>query len=429
MGKQQWTAPPTWPPPPAGWTPSPGWTPDPAWGPAPEGWAWWQLDRPGAAHQPFWKVKTVADTSPRFKKSLAGLGAVIVLIFAAGVAAGGNAEQPASTAATNATSLATPSAASPTPTSPPSAGKTTPAPRAAVAAPAPAPVSEAPPTVDEVIAEADHGTALALLGGLAVQGRAAKTGYDRDVFGPAWADTDRNGCDTRNDILGRDLAGITYKAGTRDCKVLTGSLTDPYTGQSIAFTSDDGRTVQIDHVVALSDAWQKGAQQWEPAKRLAFANDPLNLLAVDGLANGSKSDGDAATWLPPNKGFRCSMVARQVAVKNKYDLWITAAERDAMARVLTACPTQPAPTSGHPTSAPIAPARPVAPPPPMQAPAEPPPAPAEEPAEAPAEAGDQGGVTPGAFCSPEGATGTGKKNGKRYTCTRHEGEERARWRQ
>ena len=113
--------------------------------------------------------------------------------------------------------------------------------------------------------------------------------------------------------------------------------------------------MQIDHVVALSDAWQKGAQQLTEAQRLSFANDPLNLLAVDGPANQQKSDGDAATWLPPNKSYRCDYVARQISVKSSYGLWVTRAEHDAMARVLGDCPDTAAPTSqacaGHPGAA------------------------------------------------------------------------------
>jgi hypothetical protein len=96
--------------------------------------------------------------------------------------------------------------------------------------------------------------------------------------------------------------------------------------------------------VALSDAWQKGAQKLSFASRVQFANDPLNLLAVDGPTNSSKGDSDAATWLPPNKAYRCAYVARQVAVKRKYQLWVTSAERDAIARVLKACPGQKLPT-------------------------------------------------------------------------------------
>jgi hypothetical protein len=214
---------------------------------------------------------------------------------------------------------------------------------------------------------AGDGTALAVLARLAVKGRAPKTGYDRDLFGSAWTDTDRNGCDTRNDVLGRDLVDDTFKAGTNNCVVMSGTLRDPYAGATIAFVKADADAVHIDHVVALSDAWQKGAQQWESGKRLAFANDPLNLLAVDGPANSAKSDSDAASWLPPNKTYRCAMVARQVAVKAKYGAWVTAAERDAIARVLSACPSELAPAGGNPTVAPVAPPKPAAPPPQSQA--------------------------------------------------------------
>ncbi|HEX5872666.1 MAG TPA: DUF1524 domain-containing protein, partial [Longimicrobium sp.] len=178
-----------------------------------------------------------------------------------------------------------------------------------------------------------------VLATIPVKGRAPKTGYSRDQFGQAWADADRNGCDTRNDMLRRDLTDLALKPGTRDCVVLSGILNDPYTATLINFlrgtsTSPD---VQIDHVVALSDAWQKGAQQLTEAQRLSFANDPLNLLAVDGPTNQQKSDGDAATWLPPNKSYRCDYVARQISVKSSYGLWVTRAEHDAMARVLAEC--------------------------------------------------------------------------------------------
>ncbi len=148
---------------------------------------------------------------------------------------------------------------------------------------------------------------------------------------------DRNGCDTRNDILARDLTDITYKDGT--CRVLTGTLDDPYTGRTINFVrgQDTSTAVQIDHLVALSDAWQKGAQQLSPERREQLANDPANLLAVDGPANMQKSDGDAATWLPANKSFRCTYVSMQIDVKAAYALWVTQAEKDAMVRILSGC--------------------------------------------------------------------------------------------
>jgi len=172
---------------------------------------------------------------------------------------------------------------------------------------------------------------------LAVKGRAPKTGYSRAAFGPAWADVDRNGCDTRNDILKRDLTQVTFRARTKDCVVESGVLADPFSGESITFQRGERTSalVQIDHVVALSNAWQTGIFKSDLATKRNFANDPLNLLAVKGSLNSQKGDGDAATWLPPNKQFRCDYVARQVEVKVKYNLWLTRAEKDAILRVLS----------------------------------------------------------------------------------------------
>ena len=192
-------------------------------------------------------------------------------------------------------------------------------------------VAPASPRADDVLAT------------LIVKGRAPKTGYSRDQFGAAWADVDRNGCDTRDDILNRDLTHKQWRPGTHGCVVVAGVLDDPYTGRAITFAKANAAAVQIDHVVALSDAWQKGAASWDSARRRAFANDRLNLLAVDGPTNERKSDGDAATWLPPDRSYRCRFVARLVAVKAKWKLWVTAAERDAMARVLARCPDQQVP--------------------------------------------------------------------------------------
>lgn len=179
------------------------------------------------------------------------------------------------------------------------------------------------------------GDAATVLNELEVKGRAPKTGYERSLFGDGWDSV--QGCDTRNFILKRDLINTV---SNEKCQVVSGSLNDPYTGDTIMFergeTSSD--EVQIDHVVALSDAWQKGAQQLSPAQRIAFANDPLELLAVDGLVNQQKSDSDAASWLPPNKPFRCSYVARQIAVKKRYALWVTVAEKEAMVQTLATCP-------------------------------------------------------------------------------------------
>jgi hypothetical protein len=196
------------------------------------------------------------------------------------------------------------------------------------------------PTTPAALASApavDSTAATRLLAQLPVKGRAPKTGYNRDQFGPAWLDVDRNGCDTRNDILARDLTGETLQGR---CVVLSGTLADPYTGRTIVFRRGltTSTQVQIDHMVALSDAWQKGAQQLSLATRQQLANDPLNLQAVDGPTNEAKGDGDAATWLPPNRGYWCAYVARQVQVKAKYRLWVTAAEHDRIAQILRGCP-------------------------------------------------------------------------------------------
>jgi hypothetical protein len=186
-----------------------------------------------------------------------------------------------------------------------------------------------------------RGTALSALDGLAVKGRAAKDSYDREAFGQAWQDVDRNGCDTRNDILRRDLAAVVFMEGSK-CTVAAGSFHEPYTAQPVDFRrgSESSRAVQIDHVVALGDAWQKGAQGLTPAQRQSLANDPLNLIAADGPSNQQKSAGDAATWLPKNKSIRCHYVARQISVKAAYGLWVTEAEKDAMKTVLRSCPDQ-----------------------------------------------------------------------------------------
>ncbi|WP_427130945.1 HNH endonuclease family protein [Pseudarthrobacter sp. S9] len=185
------------------------------------------------------------------------------------------------------------------------------------------------------------GTAAAVLDTLAVKGRAARDNYDRSAFGQAWLDVDRNGCDTRNDILRRDLADAEFVDGSR-CQVAGGTFQEPYTGRVIAFRrgAESSKAVQIDHVVALGDAWQKGAQQLTAQQRQHLANDPLNLIAVDGPANQDKSASDAATWLPPNKAFRCHYAARQISVKAAYQLWVTPAEKEALKRILGTCPQQ-----------------------------------------------------------------------------------------
>lgn len=179
---------------------------------------------------------------------------------------------------------------------------------------------------------------------LTVKGRAPKTGYKRAQYGRSWDDNNdaplgHNGCRTREDILQRDLVNVTFRPRTHGCVVETGVLHDPYTGDVVYFQHGQKTSalVQIDHVVALADSWVKGAQSWSADVRRAFANDPRNLLAVSGWVNAQKGSGDTATWLPPNKIYRCEYVARQVEVKRLYGLWVTKAEQAAMITVLQKC--------------------------------------------------------------------------------------------
>ncbi|HEY9355228.1 MAG TPA: HNH endonuclease family protein, partial [Arthrobacter sp.] len=202
----------------------------------------------------------------------------------------------------------------------------------AIAGPAAAPVFDAAfmkPVVP--VRAVPQGSAREALEGLQVLGRAPNDNYEREAFGQAWLDVDRNGCDTRNDILRRDLTGVVFTEGSK-CRIAAGTFHEPYTGQLVDFRrgQESSKAVQIDHVVALGDAWQKGAQQLTPQQRQSLANDPVNLIAADGPANQQKSAGDAATWLPKNKAFRCHYVARQISVKAAYGLWVTQPEKDAM---------------------------------------------------------------------------------------------------
>lgn len=229
----------------------------------------------------------------------------------------------------------------------PAPAKTTPAPKK------PAPVkttpvkpSPKPSATSKPVAPKGNIYAAAIIDAkaLTVKGRAAKTGYSRDQFGAAWTDKvtvkfGMNGCDTRNDILKRDLVDVKFASGT--CKVATGTLAyEPYTGaKNVKFVAGGAYENQLDaeHIVALGDAWQKGAQQWSKEKRTNFANDPLNLMMVDPSSNRAKGDADAATWLPKNKSFRCDYVRGQIVIKKTYGLWVTKAEQDAMIGVLTPC--------------------------------------------------------------------------------------------
>ena len=213
--------------------------------------------------------------------------------------------------------------------SPAASTTTTPAtPVAHVASAAPAkPAPTSPPATPHTA----KGDVADILDTLPVKGRAPKVGYDRDLF-PHWLDGP-SGCPADVDAV--KAAASVELAGT--CKIAAASLTDPYTGDALSWSGSRAGVVDVDHVVALGDAWQKGAQAWDAGKRARFANDPLNLAAVSASANRAKGDGDAATWLPPRKAYRCQYVARQVRVKAAYGLWVTQAEKDAIVRVLDSC--------------------------------------------------------------------------------------------
>jgi hypothetical protein len=196
-----------------------------------------------------------------------------------------------------------------------------------------------PPTP---VTSSDYNNARAELAGLPVKGWDRLTDFSRYRFGEPWSDDvnvefGHNGCNTRDDILRRDLTDLAVRPGT--CYAQSGVLVDPYTGESITFFRgpETSEAVQIDHLVSLSDAWYKGAREWDEQRRRDFANDPRNLLAVSGKANFDKAFRDANAWLPPDQSFRCEFVSRQVAVKAAYRLWVSANEKRAMAAVLDRC--------------------------------------------------------------------------------------------
>lgn len=172
-----------------------------------------------------------------------------------------------------------------------------------------------------------------------------KKTYDRELFGYQKTDDDGDGCTIREEVLARDLTDITH-TGAGECKVKTGTLQDPYTATTIHFVRGvkTSAKVQIDHVVALHDAWKSGASTWDSTKLYQYGNDPYNMLAVDGPTNEAKSDASAAYWLPSNTGFQCDYVARQIGVKAKYELSVTSAEKQAMLKVLHGCPGEAVPT-------------------------------------------------------------------------------------
>jgi len=261
----------------------------------------------------------------------AGLvGSVVVCGVGASMAAPPVVTRPAAVVSSEATSRSAPASAAayvPEATSASAAASVMPAP------------SKSQDALSRMAASADASSALAALVALPVRTGPAPRGYVRSAFGQAWADVDRNGCDTRNDALRRDLTGLVIKPGTNGCTVTSGSLEDPYGGHTVSYVRG-GSTVEVDHVVSLADAWASGANRWDLSARTAFANDPLELLATTTALNQAKGDKNAARWLPPAVSFRCQYASLQVAIKSKYTLTVTAAERAAIGKVLTGCTTQ-----------------------------------------------------------------------------------------
>jgi hypothetical protein len=170
---------------------------------------------------------------------------------------------------------------------------------------------------------------------LTVAPEGSGAGYRRSEFGHGWTDTDRNGCLTRDDILSRDLIEVSRRSR---CVVVAGVLTDPYTGQRVQFSKGRPDRVQIDHIVALAEAWRSGADRWTPDLRVQFANDPLELLATAGAVNDGKGDQDAGTWSPADRHHACVYARRVLAVKVRYSLTVDRRERDALAEDVAGCP-------------------------------------------------------------------------------------------
>jgi hypothetical protein len=170
-------------------------------------------------------------------------------------------------------------------------------------------------------------------------------GYERGcqaaqacVFGPAWSDGIHD-CDARNRVLGTQLSAPRFRPGTRECIVLAGTLTDPYTGHRITFDRASPRAVQIDHIYPLAAAWDLGAANWPLPQRIRFANDvEVNLLAVDGPSNEDKGDRTPADWLPPARAYHCFYAGKYLTTATRYDLPITTADDTTLRRIARNCP-------------------------------------------------------------------------------------------
>lgn len=281
--------------------------------------------------------------------------------------------------------------------------------------------SAQPPTAIETpsVPDPTSGGVAYALAGLIVSDAVPSAGYEARLFNFNGFDFDRNGCDSRNDTLARDLTEVVFREGSNNCRVESGILHDRYSDESLPVTRDQ---VDIDHVVALGNAWASGAATWSPERRQDFANDPLVLVATLATHNRAKASSDASRWLPPNAATHCAYAARQVAVKERYELTVTTAERGVLQEILADCPdeplpdgTEPPPHAGRTDRVPVV----VSPQPSATR--------AARPAVTPDADGIHRQVSPGAYCSPEGALGT-TDTGTPMVCRLTPGADRPRWR-
>lgn len=162
--------------------------------------------------------------------------------------------------------------------------------------------------------------------------------YDRAEFGQRWADVDRSGCDQRNESLSSAMTEISYRAGTHDCVVETGTFHDAYDGTSWSFAkSEDGGGVQIDHVVPLAHAWEMGAGDWTEDEREVFANELINLQPTAGTYNGSKGSRGPLEWMPVDETYHCTYLRRWTQIKVTWELAVTDDERTFLSDSLMVC--------------------------------------------------------------------------------------------
>lgn len=226
---------------------------------------------------------------------------------------------------------------------------TTPTPTTPQAAPTPVaePVPSSPPTTPSPIADdaaveyaqaAVHAAALSV-----IDPSAWIPDYRREEFGPRWPDLDGDGCNERQEVLQRDLDNVVLAAD--GCRVLTGTLHDPYTGTTILFQHDEvadpgnpgSQGVPIDHIISLAQAWRGGAWAWSDEQRIEFANDLDGLIAVDGSANSGKGDSGPSSWLPPNPSYVCPYALQVTQIATQWQIAVTPDDQATLVDVLTTC--------------------------------------------------------------------------------------------